>query len=99
MSFQLTLKAFWLAELISQFFFYSNCSKNITCPSGKLKAKFTGPIAKSTSPGLSDTTFFARSDYLIYYVILSETYQMLWQMTSNWSQPNLIDEKLKSIAA
>ena len=38
-------KTFWLAELISQFF---------------LKTEFTSPIAKSTSPGLSDTTFFAR---------------------------------------
>ena len=28
-------------------------------PSGKLKTEFTSPIAKSTSPGLSDTTFFA----------------------------------------
>ena len=27
---------------------------------GKLKTDFTSPIAKSTSPGLSDTTFFAR---------------------------------------
>ena len=34
--------------------------KNITCPSGKLKTELTSPIAKSTSPGLSDTTFFAR---------------------------------------
>ena len=33
--------------------------KNITCPSGKLKTEFTILIAKSTSPGLSDTTFFA----------------------------------------
>ena len=38
-------------------------------------------------------------DYLIYHVILSETYQMLWQMISDWSQPNLIDDKLKRIAA
>ena len=52
-------KSFWRAELISQFFLYSNCSKNITCPSGKLKREFTIPITKSTSPGLSDTTFFA----------------------------------------
>ena len=29
-------------------------------PLGKLRTQFTGPIAKSTSPGLSDTTFFAR---------------------------------------
>ena len=39
---------------------YSNSSKDITCPSGMLKTEFTSPIAKSTSPGLSDTTFFAR---------------------------------------
>ena len=52
-SFQLAPKTFWLTELISQFFCYSNSSKNITCLSGKLKTEFTGP-------GLSDTTFFAR---------------------------------------
>ena len=33
---------------------------NSTCPSGKLRTKITGSIAKSTSPGLSDMTFFAR---------------------------------------
>ena len=33
--------------------------KNNTCPSGKFKTEFTSQIAKSTSPGLSDTTFFA----------------------------------------
>ena len=36
-----------------------NFSKNSTCPSGKLRTKTTSPIAKSTGPGLSDTTFFA----------------------------------------
>ena len=43
-------------------FCYSNSSKNITCPLGKLKTEFTtcSPIAKLTSSGLSDTTFFAR---------------------------------------
>ena len=60
LSFQLAPKAFWRAKLISQFFCYSNSSKNITCLSGKLKTEFTSPKAKSTSPGLSDTTFFAR---------------------------------------
>ena len=60
MSFQLAPKAFWWAELISQFFYYSNSSKNITCMFGKLKTEFTSLIAKSTNPGLSDTTFFAR---------------------------------------
>ena len=32
---------------------------------GKLKTEFTSPIAKSTSPGLSDTTFFAHCSGLI----------------------------------
>ena len=30
---------------------------------GKLRTKITSPMAKSTSPGLSDTTFFARWKY------------------------------------
>ena len=34
--------------------------KLFTCPSGQLTTESTSPIAKSTSPGLSDTTFFAR---------------------------------------
>ena len=45
--------------MISQFFCNLNPSKNFTCPSAQLRTKFTSPIAKSTSPGLSDTTFFA----------------------------------------
>ena len=44
---------------ISQFFRNLNSSKNSTCPSGKFRTEFTSRIAKSTSPGLSDTTFFA----------------------------------------
>ena len=66
MSFQLAPKAFRLAKLISHFFCYSNSSKNITCPSGKLKTYFTSPIAKSTSPGLLDTTFFAHWRLFLY---------------------------------
>ena len=34
--------------------------KLFTCPSGQLTTESTGPIAKSTSPGPSDTTFFVR---------------------------------------
>ena len=34
--------------------------KIFTCPSGRLSTEFTSTIPKSTSPGLSDTTFFAR---------------------------------------
>ena len=44
-------------------FGHSNSSKNITCPLGKLKTEFTSLIAKSTSPRLWDTTFFARCLY------------------------------------
>ena len=58
-SFQLVPKAFWWAELISQFFCYLNSSKNITCLLGKLKTEFTSPLAKSTNPGLSDTPCYA----------------------------------------
>ena len=64
-SFQQAPKVFWWAELISQFFCCSNSSKNITCLSGKLKTEFTSLIAESTSPGLSDTTFFARWLYIL----------------------------------
>ena len=33
---------------------------SFACLSGKLRTEFTSPIAKSTSPGLTDTSFFAR---------------------------------------
>ena len=39
---------------------YLNSSKKITCLLGKLKTEFTSVIAKSTSPGLLDSSFFAR---------------------------------------
>ena len=39
--------------------------KIFTCPSGELSTDFTSPIAKSTSPGLSDTTFFAADTTLM----------------------------------
>ena len=47
-SFQLAPKAFCWAELISHFFCYSDSSKNITCPSGKLKTDFT--LARQQNP-------------------------------------------------
>ena len=49
-----------MSRLISQFSCILNSSKNFTCPSGKLITEFTSPIAKSSSPGLSHTAFFAR---------------------------------------
>ena len=42
-----------------------NFSQNFTCPSGKLSTEFTSPIEKSTSPGLLDTTFFARWFFVV----------------------------------
>ena len=59
MSFQLAPEIFWWAELISQFFCKLNSSKYFICPSVKLRTEFTSLIAKSTSPRLLDTTFFA----------------------------------------
>ena len=49
-----------MSRLISHFFCNLYSSKNFSCPSGKLTTEFTNPIAKSCSPGLSDTTLFAR---------------------------------------
>ena len=76
MWFQLAPKAFWWTELISQFFCYSNSSKNIACLTGKLKTEFTSPIAKSTSPG--------------YWTLLSlhaegPMYIDAWGLNMNWS--------------
>ena len=51
---------FWLAGLITQFFCDLNSSKNFSCSAGKVRTEFTISMAKSTSPGLSDSTFFAR---------------------------------------
>ena len=49
-----------MSRLISKFFCNLKSSKNFTCPQGKLITEFTSPMAKSTRPRLSDTTFFAR---------------------------------------
>ena len=62
---QIKAATFGLEKLCDNSFnFWSCCNlnfpKNFTCPSGKLRTGFTIPIAKSTNPGLSDTTFFAR---------------------------------------
>ena len=65
-------KTFWLAELISWFFCYSNSSKNITCPLGKLKTEFTSPIAKSSSPGLSDTYFLCTLLFMILKISVTD---------------------------
>ena len=71
MSFQLAPKTFWWAELIPQFFYKLNSSKKVTCPSGKLSTEFTSAIAKSTSPGLLDTTFFACCKKIVWFLLVS----------------------------
>ena len=84
-SFQLAPKFFWLAELISQFFCYSNSSKSSTCPSGKLKTEFTSSIAKSTSPRLSDTTFFACWWSVVF--LKKHTYKQFWACSTVQIKP------------
>ena len=49
-----------MSRWISQFLCNLDSSKNFTCPLVKLITEFTSLIAKPTSPGLSDTTLFAR---------------------------------------
>ena len=49
-------KNIFMSRLMSQFFCNLNCSKNFTCPSGRLRTEFTSRVAKSTSPRLLDTT-------------------------------------------
>ena len=58
-SFQVAPKTCLQVKLISQFYCNWNSLKNFTCVSVKLRTEFTSLIAKSTSPWLSDTTFFA----------------------------------------
>ena len=59
-SFQLTQKLLFMSKI-----FYGSSvtifefSQKHTCPLGKLRTVFTSLIAKSTSPGLMNTTFFA----------------------------------------
>ena len=55
-----------------QFFCNVNFLKKIVCLSGKLRTKFTSPIAKSTSPRLLDMTFFAHCILIIVIIILTD---------------------------
>ena len=84
MSFQLAPKIFWGAELISQFFYKFNTSKYFTCPLGKLRTEFTSPIVKSTSPRLSDSTFFARCSLPSYFLF---KIWLFWP-SSPWNESN-----------
>ena len=63
-SFQLAPKPFLIGRIDYNPSVIWISPKSSTCLSGKLhcfvRTKITSPIAKSTSPGLLDTTFFAR---------------------------------------
>ena len=58
-SFQLPCKFFLEAGLITVLLLFLNSPKNFTCSLGKLRTEGTSTLAKSTSPGLSDSTVFA----------------------------------------
>ena len=58
--FKVAQKKFSWAALITVLLYLNFPPKKTTCPSDKLRTGFTSPIEKSTSPGLSDTTSFAR---------------------------------------
>ena len=59
----------------------------ITCLLGKLKTEFTSLIAKSTSPGLSDTTFFAcwdRKGILGHWQDMWNTLMLFLEVAIKW---------------
>ena len=58
-SFQLAPKPFLISRIDYNPSVIRISPQNSTCPSGKLRTKIASPIAKSTSPWLSDSTFFA----------------------------------------
>ena len=75
-----------------QFFCNLNFPNNFTCPSGKLRTEFTSPIATSTSPGLLDTTFFARCVHVHDHYCAALTSV---DLPSHFSQLCLITTQLK----
>ena len=92
-SFQVGPQIFWWAELISQFYSKLNSSKYFTCQSGKFKTEFTSPIAKSTSPGLSDTTFFARCAASFFYCFVEIPAETFWSHSPAFSFQNSLGDK------
>ena len=71
--------------LIYTVFMYGNfsLSKNFTnLLVSKLRAEFTSQIAKSTSPGLSDTTFFA---HCFFFIANSFKFQFYSSLTLDFS--------------
>ena len=91
-SFQLAPKPFLISRIDYNPSVIWISPKNSTCPSGKLRTKITSPIAKSTSPGLSDTTFFARWNAFGGMVMLGIDWAIMMTM-----QPSL--KTMKTVTA
>ena len=66
-SFQPAPKTFWWAELISLAVIWIP-QKNFTCPSGKLRTEFTGPIAKSITGSPSSKYEHRRASTLLHNI-------------------------------
>ena len=82
---------FWWADWFHSSSVILEFLKNCTCPLGKLKTEFTSPIAKSTSPGLLDTTFFACWDQACNIISRNAYFSMYAaQMKSRYSIYNWI---------
>ena len=85
---------------MSQFFCQLNSSKYFTCPLGKLRIEFSSGIAKSTSPWLSDTTFFARCFLQDIYSLAALTKPRSNQPAvtfRGWHNPGIFDALLSCI--
>ena len=70
---QLAPKTFWWVELISQFFCNLNFSKKLSYPFGKVRTKFTTPVAKFTRLRQSDSAATFYQPWIIpiiWYLIL-----------------------------
>ena len=75
-----------------QFFCNVNFLKKIVCPSGKLRTKFTSPIAKSTSPRLLDMTFFVHCILIIVIIILTD---IILSLLTNKNSMHISSAKFK----
>ena len=79
-------KSFLTSRIDFTVLFCSNSLKNSTYPSGRLRTKITRLIAKSTTHGLSDTTFFACWQY--FFITIDENQLLVFSVT-----PFKIDKK------
>ena len=92
-SFQLAPQIFGEQNWFHKFFCKLNSSKYFTCQFGKLRTEFTSPIAKSTSPRLSDTTFFARCATSLFYCFVEILAEAFWSHSPAFSFQNSLGDK------